>query len=136
MTTHPRTKDNQGRCAPCLWAMVLAGVLLLFPGTASASAHCGLRAPGHTGVLSAPTASHQQGSRLDAASDDSGECPHCLPPDCAIAPACGAASACEPADSAVSPMVIPFTIGVPVPNTTVPAGLDNQPPQPPPRVSV
>lgn len=119
---------------PRLVAVVLSATVLV-PAAGYASPDCGIH--GISGD------SHAAGAMVHGATesgwqavDSPGECPHCLPDLCAIAPACSGSLTGVSAGTGQQIPTIPCTAGPIAQQNTEPRGLELQPPTPPPQHSV
>ena len=115
------------------WLLAVLVLLVLVPRSASAAMNCDTHELlGITQVLEMPGEDHVRWESSLPGGDD---CPHCTPKHCAVAPACGAGLSGMLITPSTTVDTMPLSPNIPMPDTRLPAGIDTQPPTPPPQVS-
>jgi hypothetical protein len=115
------------------WLLAVLVLLVLVPRSASAEMNCDTHELG--GITQAPDALGEAHERWESSLPGNDDCPHCTPKHCAVTPACGATLAWVLTAPFTVVDAMPLSLGIPVPDTRLPAGLDTQPPTPPPQIS-
>lgn len=116
------------------WLLAVLVLLVLVPRSASAAMNCDTHELlGVTQVLGTPGEAHERWESSLPGGDD---CSHCTPKHCAVAPACGASLVGMLITPPTDADTMPLSLSIPQPDTRLPAGIDTQPPTPPPQVSV
>ena len=115
------------------WLLAVLVLLVLVPRSASAEMNCDTHELG--GVTQASDAPGEAHERWESSLPGNDDCPHCTPKHCAVAPACGATLAWVLTAPFTVVDAMPLSLGIPVPDTRLPAGIDTQPPTPPPQLS-